>query len=180
MGLQRTTETAALGWLRAEEGWTRALASGVSEAARGGRAWLGVSAAGMAMPRTRRSAVEGMEAWALATGAAFALKGLAHRRRPGLIRPLGRNTSSSSMPSSHTAAAVAYATAATWRTPVTAVLVVPAAGLVAWSRLGTARHFPTDVAVGAAVGLAIGALVHTANDLAGRRPSPPSTPSQPV
>ena len=54
---------------------------------------------------------------------------------------------------------------------------MPAAGLVAWSRLATTRHFPTDVAVGAAVGLAAGALVHAANDLAhrhrGRTPAPP-------
>ena len=64
------------------------------------------------------------------------------------------------MPSSHTAGAVAYAVAATLRTPAVGVVVVPAAVAVGWSRAATGRHFPTDVAVGAALGAVVGTAVH--------------------
>jgi membrane-associated phospholipid phosphatase len=66
------------------------------------------------------------------------------------------------MPSSHTAGAVAYAVAATSRTPVVGLVVVPLAVTVGWSRAATGRHFPTDVAVGAAIGVVAGWAVHRA------------------
>jgi hypothetical protein len=64
------------------------------------------------------------------------------------------------MPSSHSAGAIAYATAATWQTPALGAVTVPLAALVAWSRAATGRHYPTDIAAGTALGLAAGALVH--------------------
>jgi undecaprenyl-diphosphatase len=66
------------------------------------------------------------------------------------------------MPSSQTAGAVAYATAAVWRSPVTGLVTMPLAMTVGWSRAATGRHFPTDIAAGAALGFAAGTLVHFA------------------
>ena len=68
------------------------------------------------------------------------------------------------MPSSHTAGAAAYATAATLTNPALGVLVVPAAATIAWSRVAAARHFPTDVLAGAALGIIIGVGVHSVSD----------------
>jgi membrane-associated phospholipid phosphatase len=66
------------------------------------------------------------------------------------------------MPSSHSAGALAYATAATLALPPAGVVLVPIAVLVAWSRVATARHFPTDLLVGGALGVTTGAAVHVA------------------
>jgi undecaprenyl-diphosphatase len=63
------------------------------------------------------------------------------------------------MPSAHTAAAVAYTVAASSAAPVIAVPVGALACAVSWSRLSTGRHFPTDVAAAAALGLMIGGTV---------------------
>jgi len=62
------------------------------------------------------------------------------------------------MPSSHTATAAAYATAASLQHPLGALLAGPAA-IVAWSRMRTRRHFPTDVIVGCLLGAAVGLVV---------------------
>ena len=66
------------------------------------------------------------------------------------------------MPSSHTAGAFGYATAATLQRPGLGLVAGPLALAVAWSRAATGRHFPTDVAVGAALGVGAGAVVHAA------------------
>jgi membrane-associated phospholipid phosphatase len=58
------------------------------------------------------------------------------------------------MPSSHTATAFAFATAAAIQHLAAASLFVPAA-TVAWSRLRTRRHFPTDVVAGAVLGVIV-------------------------
>jgi len=62
------------------------------------------------------------------------------------------------MPSSHTATAAAYATAASLQHPLGALLAGPAA-IVAWSRMRTRRHFPTDVIVGCLLGVVVGLAV---------------------
>ena len=59
------------------------------------------------------------------------------------------------MPSSHTATAAAYATASTIQHPLALPLVAPVV-VIAWARLKTRRHFPTDVLVGAGIGLVLG------------------------
>jgi undecaprenyl-diphosphatase len=63
------------------------------------------------------------------------------------------------MPSSHTAGAFAFATAAGIRLPVTAAPFALMAITIAWSRITTKRHFPTDVLVGTLTGCATGAAV---------------------
>jgi membrane-associated phospholipid phosphatase len=63
------------------------------------------------------------------------------------------------MPSAHTAAAVAYAVAASSVAPVIAMPVGVLASAVSWSRLSTGRHFPTDVAAAVGLGLVVGGTV---------------------
>ncbi len=58
-----------------------------------------------------------------------------------------------SFPSGHTMNAVNFAVLFTWAFPPLAYLVVPFALLVALSRVILGMHYPTDVMVGAALGL---------------------------
>ena len=58
-----------------------------------------------------------------------------------------------SFPSGHTMNAVNFAVLFTWAYPPLAYIVVPFAFLVALSRVILGMHYPTDVAVGAALGI---------------------------
>jgi membrane-associated phospholipid phosphatase len=91
----------------------------------------------------------------MASLASAVIKRSTQRRRP--TASVGAATRTSSMPSSHTATAVAYATGAALQHPAAALFSGPAS-VVAWSRLQTRRHFPTDVVVGIGLGLVLGAV----------------------
>ena len=148
-----------------------AIASAVSALARGGLGWHGASLALVVRPGTsRRMGLAGSAAWTAAGGVAQLVKVAVGRRRPRLAA-VGSAVHSSSMPSSHTATAAAYATAVALQHPAGAVAALPAAA-VAWSRLATRRHFPTDVVAGAALGVLVGGVV----GLAVRRARPVSPP----
>jgi undecaprenyl-diphosphatase len=135
----------------------------VGNAATGGRLWLGAAAAlGALGPRGRRAAVSGAGAYlsasALSNGPA---KWATRRARPkGFLLAdlprLGRRPSTSSFPSAHTAAAVAFATAASIELPRAAPALVAPAAAVALARIKAVRHYPTDVLGGAALGGAVG------------------------
>jgi undecaprenyl-diphosphatase len=75
---------------------------------------------------------------------------------------------SSSFPSGHTAAAVGFtcavATVWPWAGAACAVPTV----MIAFERIHTGAHYPTDVAVGAAIGLAAAALTRRSPGLAVR------------
>jgi undecaprenyl-diphosphatase len=118
----------------------------------------------------RRIGATGSTSWLVAETVTAAVKPLVGRRRPALVGT-GPTVSSSSMPSTHTASAVAYATAAMIQHRAGTALFVPAAG-VAWSRVRTRRHFVTDVAVGLLAGGAIGVAVGAASRRVGARRDP--------
>jgi len=61
-----------------------------------------------------------------------------------------------SMPSSHTAYACLMAVVIASLYPRLRVLAGALAGLVAFARIATGAHYPSDVAIGAAIGLSIG------------------------
>ncbi|MEU6807325.1 phosphatase PAP2 family protein, partial [Streptomyces neyagawaensis] len=61
---------------------------------------------------------------------------------------------SSSFPSGHTAAAVAFTAAVVPTWPVTGALCAVPAAMVALERVQSGAHYPSDVATGAAIGLA--------------------------
>jgi diacylglycerol kinase family enzyme/membrane-associated phospholipid phosphatase len=113
---------------------------------------------------TRRAAQRGVLAIAAASFSANALaKPLLPRRRPvdedvPLARRLdhGDRPDSSSFPSGHAASAAAFATAVTMECPAVGAAVVPVAAVVAYSRVHTGVHWPSDVAAGVALGTCVG------------------------
>lgn len=156
----RAADTAALRALRPDRSAARTVAAVCSDSVERGRLWIGLTAVTALSATTRRPGIEGLAGWAVGSGTAFALKGLVGRRRPAQRLSFGSAPSSSSMPSSHTASALGYATAAALRTPAVGPILGPLALAVAWSRTATGRHFPTDVVVGAVVGVGAGTMVH--------------------
>ena len=63
-----------------------------------------------------------------------------------------------SFPSGHSASAAAFATGASMGMPALAPALVPMAGTVAYSRVHTGVHYPSDVAIGAVIGAGSGVL----------------------
>ncbi|MGX5185874.1 phosphatase PAP2 family protein [Streptomyces avermitilis] len=143
----------------------------MEESAEHTKLWWGcavaLSAAGR---RGRKAATAGLASMAVAELASnCVLKQVWHRRRPPKEwishEKVHARPDSSSFPSGHTAAGVAFsaAVAAVWPW-AGAVCAVPAV-MVAAERVHTGAHYPSDVAVGAAIGLAAAALVHRAPQL---------------
>ena len=135
----------------------------ITRAANYSRLWL-VVAGGLAVfggRRGRRAAGRGLIAIAIAAAAANGpAKLLVRRRRPSSRwRPtLIRTPRSTSFPSGHTAAAVAFVAGASAELPLLAPVLVPLAGAVAYSRVHTGVHYPSDVAAGGAIGIGSGLL----------------------
>ena len=132
-------------------------------AARGGLLWLAAAAVLARLGRRgRRAAGRGLVAfWVASAIANGPAKWLVRRPRPGGaslvgLRRLGTSPGTSSFPSSHTAAAFAFAVAASAELPAAAPVLLPAAVGVALSRLRAVRHYPSDVVVGALLGAAVG------------------------
>ena len=135
----------------------------LTRAANYSRLWL-VIAAGLAAfgdRRGRRAAEDGLIALAIAAAVANGPAKLlvrrrrpSHHSRPALIR-LPRSTS---FPSGHSATAFAFATGACAELPLLAPALIPLAGAVAYSRVHTGVHYPSDVVAGAAIGAGSGAL----------------------
>lgn len=81
---------------------------------------------------------------------------------------LGKSADLMSFPSGHSAVAAGLATALAWKYPhgtATFALLAAAAGL---QRVASSAHYPSDVAFGAAIGVAVAAIC-----LGGRRPLAP-------
>ncbi|MFF0740025.1 bifunctional phosphatase PAP2/diacylglycerol kinase family protein [Streptomyces sp. NPDC004111] len=153
----------------------------LSHSANHGLLWFG-AAAGMAAfggsTRARRAAVRGVASLALASATVNTVgKRSVRRTRPvldavPLIRQLKRQPVTTSFPSGHSASAAAFATGVALESQGWGAAVAPVAGAVALSRIYTGAHFPSDVLVGAALGVgaafAVRGLVPTRDQL----PSP--------
>jgi undecaprenyl-diphosphatase len=122
-----------------------------------------LAATGRRKPRT--AAASGMLGIGIASTLVNGpLKFAWQRDRPPLVVP-GRGGEpllplprTFSFPSGHSASAAAFATGASVAMPQLAPLLVPAAGTVAYSRVHTGVHYPSDVAVGALIGAGSGML----------------------
>ncbi|MFI1441690.1 phosphatase PAP2 family protein [Streptomyces fructofermentans] len=136
------------------------LLSAVEETAEGTKLWCGTAAAMTAFGgrRGRTAAASGLAALTVAQLVSNGVcKQLVDRRRPPkdwiAHDEVEERPDSSSFPSGHTAAAIAFtaATAPAW--PLVGALCAVPAALVAVERVQSGAHYPTDVAAGALIGL---------------------------
>ncbi|WP_418960362.1 phosphatase PAP2 family protein [Streptomyces tritici] len=143
--------------------------SAVEESAEGTKLWCGAAAA-MAWRggwRGRKAAVRGLVALTMAQLISNGLcKQVVERPRPPKewFPPdeVEDRPDSSSFPSGHTAAAVAFTVAVAPAWPLAGALCAVPAAMVAFERVQSGAHYTTDVAAGAAIGLASAWLTHRA------------------
>lgn len=162
---------------RVPRGFGKAL-SAVEEAAEGTKLWWAAAAAmaWLGGRPGRRAAATGLGALAVAQLAANGVcKQLAGRPRPPVEWvPHGEvadRPDSSSFPSGHSAAAVAFTAAVTPAWPAAGALCALPAAMVALERVQSGAHYPSDVAAGAAIGLASAWLTRRASAVCLRRRS---------
>jgi membrane-associated phospholipid phosphatase len=151
----------------------------VSNAANQSRLWLGAAAALAVVGGRpgRRAAGQGVLAIALTSAVTnLLLKPVSGRPRP--VRSDGQRTpdsrrvrqpASRSFPSGHAASAFAFASAVGRAAPRTRLPLRLTAASVAYSRVHTGVHYPSDVIVGAMIGELCGRAVW-------RGPPPPGAP----
>jgi membrane-associated phospholipid phosphatase len=139
----------------------------VSAATGGGALWLAIAAVMATQPGPLRLAArEGACAVIAANATSHALAHLVGRPRPPAgnlpaYQALAHHPTSPSFPSTHTAMAAAFTTAVLARHRGWGLALTPIAVLVAYSRVRTRAHWPTDVVAGGLCGALIGAAVHT-------------------
>ncbi len=131
----------------------------LSASANHGKLWIGVAAILATIPgRPRRAALHGLLAQAVASAVTNGIfKTLLPRARPlpehlPVFRFVHPQPRSSSMPSGHSASAVAFAVGTGLVKPALGVALAPAALGVAYSRVHTGAHWPSDVLFGSALG----------------------------
>ncbi|MFF4643523.1 bifunctional phosphatase PAP2/diacylglycerol kinase family protein [Streptomyces sp. NPDC001389] len=139
----------------------------LGQAANHGVLWGGVGAALTAFgpPRTRKAALRAAASLALASATVNTVgKWTVRRPRPLLEGvPLVRQPAvppwTTSFPSGHSASAFAFTVGLALESPVWGAVVAPLAAAVAFSRVYTGVHYPSDVAAGALLGVAAGFAV---------------------
>ena len=143
--------------------------SAVEESAESSKLWCGAAAlmAWQGGWRGRRAAAAGLGALVVAQLVSNGLcKQLAGRPRPPAEwiphDEVADRPDSSSFPSGHTAAAVAFTAAVVPTWPAAGALCALPATMVAVERVQSGAHYPSDVAAGAAIGLAAAWLVRRA------------------
>ncbi len=153
----------------------------LGKAANNGAGWLvaGAALAAADAPRRRAWATCGALGPA-AIGLNYGIKRVARRPRPVLdgLPPLGGAPSSLSFPSAHSTSSFAVATAMTRVDRRAAVAFVPAVAIAA-GRPYLGMHYPSDVAVGVLLGLALGLVVPLPEEEAAPAGEPPAAASRP-
>jgi membrane-associated phospholipid phosphatase len=120
--------------------------------------------------RLMRTGLRMLAAHALATGVKSVVKDHVDRPRPGQVGEDGEHDievggdddEERSLPSGHTAGAVAVARAIVREYPGAARMAYGFAALAAGIQVPRHAHYPSDVAVGTVIGLAAEAIVHAA------------------
>ncbi|MFF1417780.1 bifunctional phosphatase PAP2/diacylglycerol kinase family protein [Streptomyces sp. NPDC058280] len=153
----------------------------LSRGANHGLLWFG-AAAGIATlgrgARARRAALRGVVSLGLASAAINTVgKRAVRRQRPlldavPLIRQLKRQPFTTSFPSGHAASAAAFATGVALESKSWGAVVAPVAAAVALSRVYTGVHYPSDVLVGAALGVGAAFAVRGIVPTRSQMPSP--------
>jgi undecaprenyl-diphosphatase len=144
----------------APPGLHRAL-SAVEEMAEGTKLWCGAASvmAWAGGRRGRKAAAAGLASVAVAQVVSNGVcKQLVDRRRPPREwiphDEVDDRPDSSSFPSGHTAAALAFTAAVIPAWPLAGALCAVPAAIVAVERVQSGAHYPSDVSAGAAIGLA--------------------------
>jgi undecaprenyl-diphosphatase len=143
-----------------------ALLTRLSALARGGRLWFAIAALMAARPGVARHAArDATLAALLAIAGSHLLNRLVARPRPPARHLPARQAlfdqpQSPSFPSSHSAVATAFTIAVGRRCPVGAAALVPLASIIAYARIRTRAHWPTDVLAGILLGAGVGEIVH--------------------
>jgi membrane-associated phospholipid phosphatase len=136
----------------------------LSRAADHSRLWVGCAAvlAAFGGRRGRAAAANGLASIALTSLVVnLVLKPIGDRRRPDrhtLAVPLARQVAmprSSSWPSGHSASAFTFATGVGAAWPAAGVPLSALASLVAYSRIHTGVHYPSDTIAGTVAGVAL-------------------------
>ena len=140
----------------------------LSAAANNGKLWFGIAAVMALFPgRTRRAALHGVLAQGVASAATnLVFKTLLPRARPlpehlPVFRFVNPQPTSSSMPSGHSASAAAFALGVGLVRPALGAAVAPVAAGVAYSRVHTGAHWPSDVFFGTAIGAGAALVTRT-------------------
>ncbi|HEY1281686.1 MAG TPA: phosphatase PAP2 family protein, partial [Acidimicrobiales bacterium] len=140
----------------------------LSDAADNSKIWLAIAAgiAAVGGSEGRRTAALGVAAIGITSATVnLAGKRLFDRARPdraGADVPVLRQVrmpTSTSFPSGHSASAFAFANAVGGQWPVAGFPLRALATAVAYSRVHTGVHFPSDVIIGSIIGAAIGDVV---------------------
>jgi membrane-associated phospholipid phosphatase len=136
----------------------------LSRAADHSRLWVGCSAvlAAIGGGRGLRAAENGVASIALTSAVVnLALKPIGNRHRPDRVTaevPIARQVAmprSTSWPSGHSASAFAFATGVGAAWPAAGVPLSALASLVAYSRVHTGVHYPSDAIAGTVSGVAL-------------------------
>ncbi|MEV8564863.1 phosphatase PAP2 family protein [Streptomyces sp. NPDC051322] len=153
----------------------------LSRSANHGLLWFG-AAAGIATlggsTRARRAALRGVASLAVASAVVNTVgKHAVRRTRPILdavpvIRQLKRQPHTTSFPSGHAASAAAFATGVALESRSWGAAVAPLAVGVAASRVYTGVHYPSDVLIGAALGVGAAFAVRGLVPTRGQLPAP--------
>ncbi|WP_430296771.1 bifunctional phosphatase PAP2/diacylglycerol kinase family protein [Sinomonas sp. B1-1] len=146
--------------------------------------WIAI-AAGLSTRKgpPRRAAAHGLLAVAVASaGVNLIAKRLLPRTRPHpeslpAHRFLHPQPTSSSLPSGHSASAVAFAAGVGMVSPTLGAALAPLAAGVAYSRVHTGAHWPSDVVLGSALGAGAAFATRTWWPRQEAAPEPSSTPA---
>jgi membrane-associated phospholipid phosphatase len=158
---------------------TDAALRGLSRAADRSKLWIACSALSVAFggERGRRAAAAGLASIAVTSAVVnLVLKPLGNRRRPDRANYAVPDTRqvdmprSTSWPSGHAASAFAFTTAIGSVWPGAGIPLSVIASLVAYSRVHTGVHYPSDVIAGALSGMALAQLTVAGLERRRRRP----------
>lgn len=159
------------------EGRHDAFWKNLSAAATKGKLWFAVAGVCAAIPgKPRNAAIHGLLALGVASAVTnLGFKALLPRTRPlpehlPVFRFVNPQPTSSSMPSGHSASAVAFTLGVTLVDPRLGAVLAPVAAGVAYSRVHTGAHWPSDVVLGSALGA--GAAILTRKWWPARPPVP--------